>query len=223
MAKKSSKLKSLVVGAAMTAVVAGSSVWAIKNHKLIFPLPAYELGRIIDGDTFVTKEGQHIRLLFADAPDEGYCGYTEAKDQLKELLEDKDIYLKVDYHDNSRFYAEVFTLDGDVSAAMIKSGWARYGGSYKDRQEFYGQASAYAREHKLGIFGYCSSTEPKNSDCNIKGNISIAPLRGEKYYFFPGCSNYSNTVVDQDRGDRWFCTEKEAQTAGFKKSSNCPN
>ena len=53
----------------------------------------------------------------------------------------------------------------------------------------------------------------------IKGNISGT---GEKIYHFPGCPNYGSCKIDLAKGERWFSTEAEAQTAGWRKAANCP-
>jgi hypothetical protein len=64
---------------------------------------------------------------------------------------------------------------------------------------------------------------PVNSDtsenCDIKGNISSS---GEKIYHSPGCASYSRTVIDTSAGERWFCSESEAESAGWRKAKNCP-
>ncbi len=55
--------------------------------------------------------------------------------------------------------------------------------------------------------------EPKN--CLIKGNINN---KGEKIYHMPGQKYYSQTVIEPEKGERWFCTEQEATSAGWRKS-----
>lgn len=52
--------------------------------------------------------------------------------------------------------------------------------------------------------------------CLIKGNIS--ETTGEKIYHLPGQKFYDSTVITPSKGERWFCTEAEAQTAGWRKS-----
>ena len=51
--------------------------------------------------------------------------------------------------------------------------------------------------------------------CLIKGNISSS---GEKIYHVQGGSSYEKTQIDTSKGERWFCTEQEAQDAGWRKS-----
>ena len=47
--------------------------------------------------------------------------------------------------------------------------------------------------------------------CAIKGNVS--QLNGEYIYYLPGMNYYDGT-----RPERLFCTEEEAQAAGFRRS-----
>ena len=49
----------------------------------------------------------------------------------------------------------------------------------------------------------------------IKGNISST---GERIYHVPGQKFYEETKISPRRGERWFCSEEEARTAGWRKS-----
>jgi len=64
-----------------------------------------------------------------------------------------------------------------------------------------------------------SNTATQTEDCDIKGNISSS---GEKIYHLPGCMSYSKTKIDLGKGEEWFCSEKEARNAGWRKAYNCP-
>ena len=52
--------------------------------------------------------------------------------------------------------------------------------------------------------------------CNIKGNVSIDT--GERIYHVPGQKYYEATRISQQYGERWFCSEQEARSAGWRKS-----
>ena len=52
--------------------------------------------------------------------------------------------------------------------------------------------------------------------CDIKGNISFDT--NEKIYHIPGQEFYSETTINPDYGERWFCTENEAIANGWRKS-----
>lgn len=50
----------------------------------------------------------------------------------------------------------------------------------------------------------------------IKGNISYNT--GEKIYHVPGGQYYNATVINPASGERWFCSEDEANSAGWRRS-----
>lgn len=50
--------------------------------------------------------------------------------------------------------------------------------------------------------------------CKIKGNISAS---GERIYHVPGQTYYHDTWIS-DAGERWFCSEAEAQRAGWRRA-----
>lgn len=58
-----------------------------------------------------------------------------------------------------------------------------------------------------------SITKP---DCVIKGNISISTQH--KLYHVPGMEDYEGTMIDPDKGERWFCSESEAVAAGWSRA-----
>jgi micrococcal nuclease len=64
-----------------------------------------------------------------------------------------------------------------------------------------------------------NSIKKSETNCNIKGNISSS---GEKIYHLVGCLSYSQTKIDEAKGERWFCTEEEATAKGWRKAKNCP-
>ena len=77
----------------------------------------------------------------------------------------------------------------------------------------------YAQENKTGIFGMnCKWNEPFG-DCKIKANIDEDTLK--KSYHLTTCRDYDRVVIDLDRGEEFFCTEKAAQAAGYKLATNC--
>jgi endonuclease YncB( thermonuclease family) len=49
--------------------------------------------------------------------------------------------------------------------------------------------------------------------CYIKGNINA---RGDKIYHALSSRSYDETVIDESRGERWFCTEAEARREGWR-------
>jgi endonuclease YncB( thermonuclease family) len=53
----------------------------------------------------------------------------------------------------------------------------------------------------------------RGDGCYIKGNVNA---RGDKIYHTPGSASYEETVIDEGRDERWFCTETEARAAGWR-------
>jgi len=221
--KKTSISKKKIAGVIAGTIIAGSSFWILKSgkHKVLFP--AYSSIRVFDGDTFLTKEKESVRLASLDAPEEGYCGDKQATKLLKKLVENKPLYIKTIYVDNNkRLVSYVYSSEGLINVQMVKSGWARAHTIKDSQREALITASKYAKENELGIYSsLCFSKEPEKKGCDIKGNIRSGYKT--KIYIFPGCISYTNTKVEKDLGDRWFCTEAEAKKAGFKKSSGCPD
>ena len=60
-------------------------------------------------------------------------------------------------------------------------------------------------------------TAPPN--CSIKGKLAVrARVTGNiGIYHLRGCPSYPATT----KPDRWFCSEDDAQAAGFRKAYNC--
>ena len=55
-----------------------------------------------------------------------------------------------------------------------------------------------------------------SASCSIKGNISVNT--GEHIYHVPGQTYYDDTIISPGKGERWFCSEAEAITAGWRRS-----
>lgn len=56
------------------------------------------------------------------------------------------------------------------------------------------------------------SPTPPSGGCLIKGNIS----QNGRIYHVPGSPSHNSTKIDESSGERWFCTEAEAQAAGWR-------
>ena len=69
-----------------------------------------------------------------------------------------------------------------------------------------------------GVFvvGYAPEAIKARSACNIKGNVSYNG--GIKIYHMSGQEDYASTVITASRGERWFCSEQEAQAAGWRRA-----
>ena len=59
----------------------------------------------------------------------------------------------------------------------------------------------------------CATQKP---GCDIKGNLSVK--KGERIYHLPGQRWYDETVISPEKGERWFCTEDEAEANGWRRA-----
>lgn len=212
--------------------------------NIIFVLREYRRGvvvRVSDGDTFSLADGRRVRLLGVDAPEIGRCMSEEAKQRLSQLVLGKHTRLKDETNDDyGRILASVLVdapLDKwmeylyfrfikrapyknlvMINRVMAEEGLGLYHNSGGQYTEVLSIASRVARTGKFGIYSEaCTQTIPPEDDCAIKGNIRD----GKRTYFLPACGNYDDVIVSTSFGDEWFCSEKDAQTAGFTKSATC--
>lgn len=186
--------------------------------------------RIIDGDTIELEDGTRVRLLGIDTPESGQCASGEATATTSELVLNKNVKLETDVQLKDRYgrlLAHIFIDGVHVNEELVKAGWATTltippNVKYVDKLL---KAQQDARAAKLGIWADDPCPEhvsnppnpsaPTSSDCLIKGNISSS---GEKIYHIQGQRYYEKTKIEENKGERWFCTEEEAIQAGWRKS-----
>lgn len=82
--------------------------------------------------------------------------------------------------------------------------------------------TAYTPEKvKVTKYNYTTPSTPQPAPqpaqvCNIKGNISYRS--GAKIYHVPGGKYYNSTTINPAYGEKYFCSEAEAQANGFRRS-----
>lgn len=222
MARKKKKViprwKKLLVAALVAGTIGGGALTAgnlpyFKGEKVI---------EVVDGDTFIIENHQPIRLYGLNAPELENCMGQDAKHALSSLILDKRVQLREPIADRGtrRVMTLVYSDEKLINEVMIRAGLAEYanqGGSQKARMD---KANAYARENHIGIYSpTCYQTEPPDPACEIKGNFNA--YLNKKIYSTPNCSHYPQIIIMKHQGDAWFCSEKEAQKAGFEKSETC--
>lgn len=188
---------------------------------------------IIDGDT-IDVAGARIRLYGIDAPEKGQrcngvgggtwpCGEA-AIAKLAELAEGKQVScISHGLDDYDRVLAVCTAGTIELNAEMVRQGlaWAfvRYSKDYVGIE-------ASARSKEVGIWPAPSeppwdyrakrwevAAQVAPNGCPIKGNIS---RNGERIYHPPWSPWYDRTKVSTDKGERWFCSEREALDAGWR-------
>ena len=113
----------------------------------------------------------------------------------------------------------------DLNAWLVAEGWAlayrQYSKAYIAEEE---AASAARKGIWRGTFvppwewrqgKRLEAEAAQGGDCRIKGNIGS---KGERIYHVPGGRYYDATQIDPSKGERWFCSEAEAQAAGWRRS-----
>lgn len=185
---------------------------------------------VVDGDTFQLSSGKRVRLMGVDAPELSRCGGKEAYHRLDNLISGKIVTLSEAVREAyGPSLALVYSEGKLINKIILEEGWARTDYRKNTRREVLTAAFHGAQNKKRGIFGpLCirsgGSASPAGgppfSECAIKGNIDKAS--GVKIYHLPDCRYYDDTILELDRGEQFFCSEEEAQTAGFDKASSCP-
>lgn len=153
--------------------------------------------KILDGDTFQLPDGSRVRLLGVNAPETGRCGSAEATAELTKLISGKSVRIEEEKRDT---YGRRMGL---VYNEELKS-------AYHD-----------ASDNRRGPHSLCKVSGPPtaNPDCVIKANID--PSTWGHLYHLPSCRHYDKIVLDLDLGEQFFCSEKEAQAAGFTLAPDC--
>lgn len=118
--------------------------------------------RVVDGDSFETKDGRRIRLLGLDAPEIDNCMGFQAKEALEIMIEGKVVRLKDQVRDDyGRNLANVFVASTFVNKEMIKRGLGKYNSGDNKRRTEMRNAYLEAKDKELGIFSsLCRQIEP---------------------------------------------------------------
>ena len=208
----------------------------------------YQVVKVVDGDTIdiaIDSRTERLRLIGINTPEvvdprkTVECFGREASANAKKLLAGAEVRIAADPSQDDRdkygrLLRYVWRRDGlFYNLEAIKDGFA-YEYTYKVPyiyQRDFKEAQKYAAENKLGLWaaGACgqkniSALAEKTAAssagaCLIKGNIGAT---GEKIYHLPACSYYKQTVINESQGEKYFCSEDEAMTAGWRKAKNCP-
>jgi endonuclease YncB( thermonuclease family) len=152
------------------------------------------------------------------------CG-DGARSALSRLLRNGRITCELGSADDAgRRTGECHIRDDDVAAELVRGGYAfSAGGLFSG----YNAQEREARAAKAGIWDgeaarpsdyraqkWDEAKRAAPDGCPIKGNV-----RGNRRtYIVPWSRGYERVEVSQARGGRWFCSESEAQEAGFKPS-----
>lgn len=190
---------------------------------------------VLDGDT-IDLGGVRIRLEGIDAPETGQtcgrkwvgtwsCG-AAATNVLEKLTLGQDVTCNSTGTDKYGRMLGICRAGAiELNAEMVRQGYAwafvKYSARYLD-------VEAEARASRAGVWQgdadppwvfrerrWVSAEQTAPEGCAIKGNISN---KGQIYHM-PWSPWYGRVKVDESRGERWFCTEAEAVTAGWRPAN----
>lgn len=217
-----------LVGTLLLTVSAGDPAGAARSEAGALSGPA----RVLDGDT-LDIEGRRVRLEGIDAPELGQscrrrdqgawpCGIAAAK-ALESMIGNRDIDCSpagVDKYGRTLGLCRSGALDLNREMVRVGLAWAfvKYSTSYV-------AVEAEARRAGTGVWQadndpawvfrerqWAGAEVEAPEGCAIKGNISD---KGHIYHM-PWSPWYKRVKVDPIRGERWFCSEADAEAAGWR-------
>jgi micrococcal nuclease len=166
---------------AMT-IVLGILVMIFAIWVYVYRLPVREFAsrnddyvtRVVDGDTLEINKGRKLRIIGIDALEmekitdirsqisdgKGECFAEEAKNRLKELVENKKVVLEKDVSERDKYdrlLRYVYVGEENISEVLMREGFVRLA-TYPPDTKYYGilkETEKIARENKVGLWGKC--------------------------------------------------------------------
>lgn len=197
---------------------------------------------VLTGDVLRIGETE-IRLAGIEAPEMGQicsrpgnrrwrCG-RDARSALVRSVRGETVSCSVSGQDDrGRALGRCFAGDEDIARSLVREGhvfartglFAKYAaeedaardanaGLWRGEAERPSEYRAKAAERLAKAWEEAKKTAPDG--CPIKGRIQSGR---RKYYVLPGTADYPRIRIRTRRGERWFCTEEEAQAAGWQRS-----
>lgn len=184
------------------------------------------------GDT-LRVDGTTIKLAGIEAPDRDQtcqrvgarawpCGRAAAE-ALAKLVRGKDVGCDLGKVDSSGNQLATCRLgDADLADQLVRNGHV-----FAETGLFatYASAESAARNAKSGVWSgeierpsayrakrWEEAKRAAPEGCPIKGQVAS----GARVYVLPWSSSYERIKIRASRGERWFCSEKEAIEAGWK-------
>lgn len=154
----------------------------------------YMVIEVIDGDTLVLSNNEHVRLIGINTPESERYFYGEAKEVLKLLVLNKNVRLEKDVDDRDtygRLLRYVYLGNLFVNLEMVKRGFANvftFPPNVKYTDKFI-EAEREARTNDIGLWEKSNSSNIEiNINCDAEGDDRIN-LNGE-YVIFKNNNNF---------------------------------
>lgn len=193
---------------------------------------------VIDGDTFDVGHTR-VRLYGVDAPEIGQsctnpsgvawdCG-TWVSEQVRARFEGQNVRCEEVVQDlYGRSVARCSVRGKDLGRALVQEGLAlayrKYSmvydldekGAVVTGRGLHGHVMARPEDYRRAVRADRVAQNPApDPACVIKGNINS---KGRRIYHMPGQDHYDRTSIRPSNGERWFCTEAGARTAGWRRA-----
>jgi len=189
--------------------------------------------RSVTGDR-LSIGGRTVRLRGIEAPElsqkcrtargrSWWCGRS-ARQELAKIIRRKRVRCEITQHKNNKSAVGRCRVGRrDIAEIMVERGYA-----FAESGLFstYGSTERKARRGKNGIWQgtaerpsvfraarWARAKRRAPDGCPIKGRVS---RRRGKVYVLPWSRKYHGVRIRSRRGERWFCTEKEAIAAGWR-------
>jgi endonuclease YncB( thermonuclease family) len=192
--------------------------------------------RVVDGDTLAIA-GDTVRLFGIDAPEHGQvcekadgsgwaCGSWASKELARRV---RGVTLSCAGGERDRYGRLVATCTAagaDIAEGLVRDGVAFAYLKYSRRYLAVEKQAAVAgaglwqgraerpEDFRAAAAALQASAGTGAEGCAIKGNISASG----HIYHLPGQEDYDATRISAAKGERWFCSESEAQAAGWRRA-----
>lgn len=189
--------------------------------------------RVIDGDTFDVS-GTRVRLFGIDAPEQAQkcqtkqgadwaCGAWVTSEASVLFNGKRAICAERDIDRYGRVVATCTIGGRDAGRLLVDLGLAE---AYRKYSMMYDLAEKQAVVANRGLHAYMMQSPsqfrktsvkgriPPNRSCAIKGNISASG----RIYHVQGQVDYQRTRINERKGERWFCNERDARASGWRKA-----
>lgn len=190
--------------------------------------------RVIDGDTFAVGDTR-VRLFGIDAPENGQpcadprgrqmdCGDWVTAQVEARFDGQQTICQEIEKDRYGRSVATCVVGGADVGGWIVSEGlaWAfvRYSDAYALDEKSAAVALrgiwAFDIDNPATFRAIEAAAPVPTGACTIKGNITDSG----HIYHMPHNRDYGRTRINEAKGERWFCSEAEAQSAGWRAARN---
>jgi endonuclease YncB( thermonuclease family) len=117
-------------------------------------------------------------------------------------------------------YSREYVADEEAARAAARGLWsgafiAPWDWRHRNRQTIVLGATSVPVSAQAELLAPASAAAAPSPQCIIKGNVN---RKGERIYFRPGQLDYARVDMSKP-GKRWFCTEQDAQAAGWRPAA----